>query len=244
MVNTTLQIPMSEILEILLHIQDLEDRHQFLTREIERLPEAIKQEEERISSSQQKLQELKNRLGQIRKEYDLHELDVKENEEKRNKLNAQLFQVKTNEEYRALQAEIEHLNREKARLEDEMISLLEEEEEVKRKIELGKETVKQVELEGKEKIGKLTSELKNREKELTEVEDQLKNYLFKLPPEIKNSYDRIKKARGSAVARVVDQTCSGCHARITPQLYNELLKADRIHFCEICGRFLIYDRKG
>ncbi|HIE06046.1 MAG TPA: hypothetical protein EYP58_04520 [bacterium (Candidatus Stahlbacteria)] len=235
---------MSEILEVLLKLQDLEDRYQHLKGEAERLPKEIKATNEKINRAKDELEGLKNRLMNIRKDFDLHELDVKENEEKRNKLNAQLFQVKTNEEYRALQSEIDHLRREKARLEDKMIDLLEEEEEVKKEIMAGQESAKRIEDEGKTKIAQLTEAVKTNEHELKTTEAELKTNLLKLPKNIEQTYQKVKKARGSAVARLVDQTCSGCHAKITPQQYNELVKADKVHFCETCGRFLICDEKG
>lgn len=235
---------MSEILEVLLRLEDLEDRHNFIKGELERLPEEIRKINERITKTKDELEGMKNRLSNIKKDFNLHELDVKENEAKSSKLNAQLFQVKTNEEYRALQSEIEHLRREKARLEDEMIDLLEEEDEIKNKIEIGKETQKKNEEDGNKRISEFSLELKKREEEMRITDAELKTNLLKLPKNIEQTYQRVKNARGSAVAKIVNQTCSGCHAKITPQQYNELVKADKVHFCETCGRFLVYEEKS
>ncbi|HID31817.1 MAG TPA: hypothetical protein EYP24_00360 [bacterium (Candidatus Stahlbacteria)] len=235
---------MSEVLEILLHVQDLEDRITKLKEDLRSIPETIRAENDRIINIKNELEGLHNRLIQIRKDFDLYEVDVKENEAKHERLNAQLFQVKTNEEYRAIQTEIVHLRKEKTRLEEKMIDLLEEEEEVKKRIEEEKARFKQVETEGRDRIAKLSEELKTTEGEMKVAEVELKTNLLKLPKDVQRIYEKVKKARGSAVARVIGQSCSGCHARVTPQVYNELIKADKIHFCEICGRFLVYEEKS
>jgi predicted nucleic acid-binding Zn-ribbon protein len=53
-------------------------------------------------------------------------------------------------------------------------------------------------------------------------------------------YDRISAAGKAAVARVEGQRCSACQMMVRPQRWNEIREGG-IHFCESCGRFLLYD---
>ena len=61
-------------------------------------------------------------------------------------------------------------------------------------------------------------------------------------------YDRIARAKGSAVAQAIDQQCSACRMMVRPQRWNEIRDnspdsptATTIPTCESCGRMLYYD---
>ncbi|HEY5056632.1 MAG TPA: C4-type zinc ribbon domain-containing protein [Acidobacteriaceae bacterium] len=62
------------------------------------------------------------------------------------------------------------------------------------------------------------------------------------------SYDRIARAKGTAVAQAVNQQCSACRMMVRPQRWNELRDnspdspmSTVIPTCESCGRMLYYD---
>lgn len=61
----------------------------------------------------------------------------------------------------------------------------------------------------------------------------------KLPATILRRYERVRGARGSAVAEVVDGTCMGCRVRIPPQMHIELLRTETLYQCPNCLRFLL-----
>jgi predicted nucleic acid-binding Zn-ribbon protein len=155
-------------------------------------------------------------------------------------LNNQTFAVKTNEEYRALLNEIDYLKKANKNVEDEMMNLLEEEEKLK-------STIGKIETESNEFVNKKVSEIselrKNRE-ELTEKLEKIKTdfeeYFNKLPYNVRDLYDKIKKVRGNAVCLIDNEICTGCYTNLTPQFFNELKKKNDILLCGNCGRILIY----
>jgi uncharacterized protein len=62
------------------------------------------------------------------------------------------------------------------------------------------------------------------------------------------SYDRIARAKGTAVAQALDQQCSACRMMVRPQRWNDLRDNSpdspttaAIPTCESCGRMLYYD---
>ena len=55
-------------------------------------------------------------------------------------------------------------------------------------------------------------------------------------------YEMIFSRRGGlAVAPAKSGTCQGCRMRMPPQLYNEIQKHLKIHFCPNCQRILYYE---
>ena len=54
-------------------------------------------------------------------------------------------------------------------------------------------------------------------------------------------YETIRKRRdGVAVVAVLDEHCQGCNMGIPPQLYNVVLKGERIETCPYCHRIVYY----
>jgi uncharacterized protein len=62
------------------------------------------------------------------------------------------------------------------------------------------------------------------------------------------SYDRITRAKGTAVSEALNQKCTACQMMVRPQRWNDLRdnsadaeSAHTIFTCENCGRMLYYD---
>jgi predicted nucleic acid-binding Zn-ribbon protein len=58
------------------------------------------------------------------------------------------------------------------------------------------------------------------------------------------TYDRIAKAKGTAVAEALNQKCMACQMMVRPQRWNDLRDRgndDAMMTCESCGRLLYYD---
>ena len=59
-----------------------------------------------------------------------------------------------------------------------------------------------------------------------------------------STYDRIAKAKGTAVSEAINQKCSACQMMVRPQRWNDLRDRDNdgeMMTCESCGRLLFYD---
>jgi predicted nucleic acid-binding Zn-ribbon protein len=61
-------------------------------------------------------------------------------------------------------------------------------------------------------------------------------------------YDRIAKAKGSAVSEALHQQCTACQMMVRPQRWNDLrdnspgsISSETLLTCENCGRMLFYD---
>lgn len=79
---------------------------------------------------------------------------------------------------------------------------------------------------------------------LTVVEAQRTALRPQIAEDTLSTYDRIAKAKGTAVAEALNQKCMACQMMVRPQRWNDLRdrsNADTMMTCESCGRLLFYD---
>ena len=58
--------------------------------------------------------------------------------------------------------------------------------------------------------------------------------------ELYRRYELIRKRRGTALAWTSDGTCSACHIRLAPMLFQKLLREDEFGQCPSCNRILYF----
>jgi len=82
---------------------------------------------------------------------------------------------------------------------------------------------------------------------LTDVEgsrssmiERRKTLTVKLPRQILSRYERIRKRRGIAIAATSDGTCQACHMAVPPQLFQKILRNERLEQCPHCQRILYF----
>ena len=157
-----------------------------------------------------------------------------------------LLDVKTNKEYQSILKEIETLEGKTSRMEDEIISLLDELDQLETAVKAKEEELNVSRRRFEEEKAKLASELNSLEEELTgclRKGDEIKG---KIPAELLRKYEQIKGIRrGIAVVSVWKEVCDGCHMSIPPQLYNELQKSKTtLHTCPNCNRILYWENRN
>ena len=202
-----------------------------LQSEHEKAAEAV-----RGAESQHKALELKRNQKEL-------ELGEKENQIK--KLQAQLFQVKTNKEYSALQKEIGGFKADQSVLEEEILKLMEEAEGLKRRFLLEKEALQAKEVKLKADIQRIDEETKRIESSIQQLQSGRGELLPRVDPKILSKYERIlDRKSGVALVPVKKESCGGCHMVLPPQRINEIHMADRLMTCESCARILYLETAG
>jgi predicted nucleic acid-binding Zn-ribbon protein len=78
---------------------------------------------------------------------------------------------------------------------------------------------------------------------LTTKKAERDTYVRKIKPEVYRRYELVRKRRGTAIASTTDGTCSACHIRLQPMLFQQLMRADEFGQCPSCNRIL-YFRPG
>ncbi len=232
---------MSTHLEKLLTVQDRDRKIRRLSKEIVDIPA-------RKQMIESRLEEHRHVLKQINEEIKKKNLRVKEIEaevvsaqEKTGKLRQQQFEVKSNDDYRAMEKQIGIIKREIAGFEEQELAIMEEIEDLKKtssdhEQELAKEqTIVDEELEAlNHRISSLESQIEDLKKERAElVKDVDEEWLSR--------YERTLNHTGDyAIVRVDKGVCGGCHMKLPPQVVHDARKFDTMTLCNYCGRLLYF----
>jgi len=232
---------MNADLKRLIRLQTIDLDIQQLRAKIDKFPGISKALDDKLRDAQAHVaaaqEKSKNSLATRKK----LEGEVGTLESKISKYREQMLAVKTNEEYKALQKEIEHTQAAIGKVEDGILTLMLDAESTQQDIRTAearlKEDQQRVNQERKELESdhqKDLSAMESCEKERKELESQVSTDL--LP-----RYERVRKFRGGiGISAARDYVCEVCQVRIRPQVFQEIRKNDKIIACDACQRIL-YD---
>jgi uncharacterized protein len=228
-------------LRTLIDLQALDARIGTLEGDLARLPREIDAVHVGVNDARAAVESAKARLDAARKNQRAKETDLEDNRIKRQKFEGQLYQVKTNKEYSAVLSEIEDVKQEKARIEEEILGFMEQQERAAADVKDAEGRFKAREAEGRVEEAALAQKLSGVEADLAVVRSERGQLARELPPIVLADYDKILRHRGVAVVEVTKPNfCGGCHVTMTPQRLQELRQQNTLIHCESCGRYLYW----
>ncbi|MEK6613553.1 MAG: C4-type zinc ribbon domain-containing protein [Candidatus Binatota bacterium] len=155
--------------------------------------------------------------------------------EKRMRMN----RIKNIKELQALQREIDQIKLGNSQLEEELIKLMEEAEAYAGTLRAKEEELKQLEAAWREKQGEIEAQVAGIERAVAEASALRQAIATRLNRELIERYELIFSRRGGmAVVTVSDGICQGCYMNIPPQLWNEIIKSEKLILCPSCHRIL------
>ncbi|MDD4998565.1 MAG: C4-type zinc ribbon domain-containing protein [Syntrophales bacterium] len=181
-------------------------------------------------------------LRKLRKEKDAQ---LQAGQESLKRTRERLFEVKTNKEYQSMLKEIEIFEGKNSRLEDEVISLLDESDHNEAALKSQERELKDRSRSYEEERRKLEEELDSLSAELADCDRKSAEIRKEISAEILRKYEKIKLiGRGLAVVAVWKEVCSGCHMKIPPQMYNDLQKTTALLTCPHCNRIMYWKNRN
>lgn len=231
---------MSPEIEHLISLQGTDREIQRLRAEIAELPKRVAVIEEKLAGTKAALEKAKGSAKAdeaARKKYEAAITDLRG---KISKYRDQSLEVKTNDQYKALMHEIQFAEKEIGANEDKILELM-------LNSEAREKEVKAAEAELKEETAEIEKEKASARERTAQDEKELAEWTAKrdtargaLDENLLRHYDRVSKFRGSGLAEVRDQKCTGCSVVLRPQIYNEV-RGGKLIFCDSCQRILYYD---
>ena len=230
---------MKDILNNVLALQNVELRIFKALSGMSELPREIDEIDSTVQARKRSLEIADEEILELNVRKEPLEVDLKENQSLLDAADTRIKKIKTNKEFLALQREIDIAKKRKSDLEDQILQLME-------KIEArAKERDRILKTFEKDRVvlDEKKEALLKKQKELQAIINKLKGQLdvlrVKVDRALLSRYDRIKEKRnGLVVVECVDGVCMGCHIHIQPQLFNDLVRGDRMISCPACQRIL------
>lgn len=231
-------------LDRILHLQELDSSIDRLVARSEELEEG-----EELRAAGLKVQELEDRVGEIRLaldsqrreqerlETEVASLDAKVGAEERRLYDGSVANPK---ELASIQAEVSSLRNRKGRIEDEVLEQMERREEME-----GRLPPLESELaEARENLANLDSELAEElgqtKQSLAELRGEREALALEFDEELLELYEDLRaQKRGIGAAALENGVCSGCHQKLSPLELERIKHAEGIRRCEYCRRILV-----
>jgi predicted nucleic acid-binding Zn-ribbon protein len=230
---------LKDLLEDLIALQDVELEIYKAEEGLREIPQQIAEIESIISARKKSLDTVDEEISSYEERKTPLEMELKENQEILDAADARIKRIKTNKEFLALQREIDLAKKRKADLEEQVLNLMEKMEKKVSERERIQQSFESDRVILDEKMGKLKEQMKDLESVLSEYQGKDHRLRKTVDPSLLSKYDRIKQSKkGLAVVECNDGVCRGCNMHIPPQLYNELIRGDKMITCPACQRIL------
>jgi len=156
------------------------------------------------------------------------------------RLERQLFDVKTNDEYKAMQHQIATVKEKWSTLETAVLEGMEREEWLEAAMKAEANAAAAAATAKTEADRALDAEQAALEVEIAERTAARDEARRGVPAALRSRYDRLLAAReGTAVVELTNAACGGCHRALTAHDLQVLRQGDTAHTCEECGRIVI-----
>lgn len=231
-----------EQIKLLIELQKLDSQIFKLRRELANQPVLIKNLEEEFKQKEvdlKKSEEEQKTLAVKRKEREL-ELETKEAGIK--KLQAQLYQIKTNKEYQAMEKEIASQKADVSVIEEAILGVLDQIDECTKEIGRQKQILEQYRQKFTQDKTKIDASIKEMEASSAKINAERTELASKVDKKFLAKYERILNSKnGLAMVSIRDDACGGCNINLPPQVINEVRLKQELIFCGSCARILYAD---
>ena len=228
-------------LENLITLQKLDLQIRAIETRLARIPVEVEELEEEIATERANVKAAEDRLSESQKQRRAMEGELEQMETLLGKYKDQLMQVTTNDEYKAMQKQIDNAKEEIGKKEEDILIGMEEADRFQEQLKLRQKELE----EGQKKVSAMEADLEAEATRLrTELEEETskrEKLLASIDANLLAQYRKVAQARsGIAMAEAKDEHCDVCHVRLRPQVYNEIRVGKEILSCDSCGRIMYY----
>ncbi len=230
---------LQEDLQQLIHLQEVDNHLAKIQEKRVAVNQAISHVREPLTQLERERDGQIEEVRKLREEARGLELSTQEFSERIQKSQEKLSRIKTQEEYFALQKEIEGMERRKGEDEEKLLKNMELlETSQNKKDELTAQCTEEEENFQKKREEMLADStlFDTQENELNARREKI---IQTIDPRHFAYYNKIFQHKGGpAVVQIIDGNCQGCHMTLPPQLFNDVRKGASIITCSFCNRIL------
>jgi uncharacterized protein len=230
------------VLEKLMILQERDRRCRDLDRELRAVPGEIAAVEARIASEKAAIDAARQELRELESRKKLLETEIGSAEQKMGRYKTQQLEVRKNDEYRALGLEIEHMQAEIGRLEEQELGVMYGIDEARRRFAEA-EAVLKANISGHEaRIARHREREVALRRELEEARVVLAAARQPVEEPALRLYDRVAQRSFPAVVPMHQNKCGGCHLKVSGEVESAARARDpKPVTCDQCGRIVWFD---
>lgn len=233
---------MTKNVKILLDLQDILTRSRLVEDEKQKIPLEVADLKALFAEKEAKLNSLKEEYERLRNDKREKEREIEEEREKVERAKSKLMAIKTNKEYFAMLKEIESTKRNNAAREEELLSVIARYEEVEKDVAELSAEVEELGGRYRERMVDVEARMASFDKDISHLHAKKADVAKQLDKSLARRFEMIFERRdGVAIVPAKNQSCTGCHMNISPQLYILLQREDGIYSCPTCSRILYYE---
>ncbi len=228
-------------LKRLLELQQLDLETAELESQLDAIPREIVALEEQLKDSLDHYEQGKQELADNQKLRREWEGEIQLLQEKISKHKGQLYELKSNQQYRVMVHEIDQEESRVHQWEDRILEKMMEAEQSEKRIRESEQVLNGRKVQVDRKKKELEASFQVAQKNLKSLRGRRAALAETISSSVLETYQAVRKfRRGKAVAEARDGFCTACNVRLRPQAYNEVQSKQGIITCESCNRILYY----
>jgi predicted nucleic acid-binding Zn-ribbon protein len=236
---------MTATAEILRDLHLLHQRAKALRDRLASAPRTLAARQAALASRKADLEKARKALQDAKVHLKKGEHALQAQQAKIDDLKAKLNQVKKNEEYKALQNQIAHDKAAMSKTEDEILQSYEQIETESAALARLEAEVKSFAHDVVTIQTEIESQASTYKAQLQELETAIIAAEISIPEQERERYSRTVRQFGAdALAGCDNGACLGCFTSVTTQMLNHLINGDQLMFCKSCGRLLYLEEQA
>jgi uncharacterized protein len=149
--------------------------------------------------------------------------------------------IKNVKELQALQREIDQIRQANGEAEEELLTMMVEIDGVKAEIKAKQESLLAAQQDWQQKKEALQAQISAIDQAVDKASIRRQSIAAEIAADLMSRYELILSRRGgTAVVEVTGGICQGCYMNIPPQLWNELIRSEKVNLCPSCQRIVYY----
>lgn len=226
-------------IEILASLQDIDREIKEKSGIKQGLLGELQKRESEIQAKRQEMATVRAECSEKEKLRQEKERVLQEEGKKATDRRMRMNRIKNIKELQALQREIDQIKQSNGELEEQLIGILEEIEGFKAALKGKEDELGKMEAEWKQKQEEMQTQISGIDQAVSDASTLRQNIASQITGDLVQRYELIFARRGgTAVVTVSDGICQGCFMNLPPQLWNEIMKSEKINLCPSCNRIL------
>lgn len=228
-------------LERLIQLQEVESRAAVASKAIAEAPGRVAALDALLQSATAALASAKQALENNKAARRTIDKDLLADQQRLEKYKEQVMAVKTNEQLHAMQHQIKAVEDEIGQREEKVLINMMEADDINATIKKAEGELKAAQAKMAAERGVIENEVKSNHAIVAECTAARATIVAAMDNKgAVDTFQRIAKVRGTAVARAEAERCTVCQVRLRPAVFAEVRKNDQIVQCDSCQRILYF----